>query len=62
MVPSLVGVASVLLTLMSLTVFQGLGTMLVALERQFGWSRTALSGAFAELTREDPCIPTGNRR
>ena len=36
-----------LLTLMSLTVFQGLGTMLVALERQFGWSRTALSGAFS---------------
>ena len=43
----LVGVASVMLTLMSLTVFQGLGTMLVALERQFGWSRTALSGAFS---------------
>ncbi len=43
----LVGVASVLLTLMALTVFQGLGTMLVALERQFGWSRTALSGAFS---------------
>ena len=43
----LVGVASVLLTLMSLTVFQGLGTMLVALERQFGWSRTAMSGAFS---------------
>ena len=36
-----------MLTLMSLTVFQGLGTMLVALERQFGWSRTALSGAFS---------------
>ncbi len=43
----LVGVASVMLTLMSLTVFQGLGTMLVALERRFGWSRTALSGAFS---------------
>ena len=43
----LVGVAAFMLTLMSLTVFQGLGTMLVALERQFGWSRTALSGAFA---------------
>ena len=36
-----------MLTLMSLTVFQGLGTMLVALERQFLWSRTALSGAFS---------------
>ena len=43
----LVGVAAFLLTLMSLTVFQGLGTILVALERQFGWSRTALSGAFS---------------
>ncbi|MDP6451916.1 MAG: MFS transporter [SAR202 cluster bacterium] len=43
----LVGVAAFMLTLMSLTVFQGLGTMLVTLERQFGWTRTALSGAFA---------------
>ena len=32
---------------MSLTVFQGLGTVLVSLERQYGWSRTALSGAFS---------------
>lgn len=43
----LVGLASFMLTLMSLTVFRGLGTMLVALERQFAWSRTALSGAFS---------------
>ena len=43
----LVILSSFMLTLMSLTVFQGLGTMLVALERQFGWSRTALSGAFS---------------
>ena len=43
----LVGISSIMLTLMSLTVFQGLGTMLVALERQFQWSRTALSGAFS---------------
>ena len=43
----LVGLSAVMLTLMSLTVFQGLGTMLVALERQFAWSRTALSGAFS---------------
>lgn len=43
----LVVLSSFMLTLMSLTVFQGLGTMLVALERQFGWSRTALSGAFS---------------
>ncbi len=43
----LVGLSSFMLTLMSLTVFQGLGVMLVALERQYGWSRTALSGAFS---------------
>jgi MFS family permease len=42
----LVGVGTFLLTLMSVSVFQGLGTFLVAFERQFGWSRTAMSGAF----------------
>ena len=51
----LVGVAAFLLTLMSLTVFQGLGTILVALERQFGWSRTALSGALS-LARVEGAI------
>ena len=43
----LVGVSVFMLTLMAVSVFQGLGTFLVALERQFGWSRTTLSGAFA---------------
>ena len=43
----LVGIAVALLTLMAVTIFQGLGTFLVVLERQFGWTRTALSGAFA---------------
>ncbi len=43
----MVAVVSFLIAVMSLGVFQGLGTYLVALERQFGWSRTALSGAFA---------------
>jgi MFS family permease len=51
----IVGIAAFLLTLMSLTVFQGLGTILVALERQFGWSRTALSGAFS-LARVEGAI------
>ena len=51
----LVGIASFMLTLMSLTVFQGVGTLLVALERQFGWSRTALSGAFA-LARAEGAV------
>ena len=43
----LVGVAVVLLTIMAVSVFQGLGTFLVALQSEFGWSRTALSGAFS---------------
>ena len=43
----LVGVTAVLLTIMSLTVFQGLGTFVVALQEKFGWSRTTISGAFA---------------
>ncbi|MDP2949047.1 MAG: MFS transporter, partial [Chloroflexota bacterium] len=51
----LLGVAASLLTLMSLTVFQGLGTFLVALQNQFGWSRTALSGAFS-LARAEGAI------
>ena len=32
---------------MSLTIFQGLGTFVVALQDKFGWSRTTISGAFA---------------
>ena len=43
----LVGIAVVLLTLMAVSVFQGLGTFLVALQAEFGWSRTVLSGAFS---------------
>lgn len=51
----LVGLAAFMLTLMSLTVFQGLGIVLVALERSYGWSRTALSGAFS-LARVEGAI------
>lgn len=43
----LVGIAVILLTLMAVSVFQGLGTFLVALQAEFGWSRTVLSGAFS---------------
>ncbi|MCI0791600.1 MAG: MFS transporter [Chloroflexi bacterium] len=43
----LVGISVILLTVMSVAVFQGLGTFLVTLQREFGWSRTVLSGAFA---------------
>ena len=43
----LVGISSFMLMLMSTTVFQGVGTFFVALERNFGWNRTTLSGAFA---------------
>ena len=51
----LVGLSAFMLTLMSLTVFQGLGIVLVALERSYGWSRTALSGAFS-LARVEGAI------
>ena len=51
----LVGLAAGLLTLMALVVFQGLGTLMVGLERQFGWSRFALSGAFA-LARAEGAV------
>ncbi len=43
----LVGISVVLLTLMAVSVFQGLGTFLVAMQSEFGWSRTVLSGAFS---------------
>ncbi|MDP6514873.1 MAG: MFS transporter [SAR202 cluster bacterium] len=43
----LVGIATFMLMLMSASVFQGIGTFFVALERNFGWNRTTLSGAFA---------------
>jgi len=51
----LVTITSFMLTIMSLTVFQGLGTFLVALQNHFGWSRTALSGAFS-LARAEGAI------
>ena len=51
----IVGIAVFMLTLMALTIFQGLGTFLVAMERQFGWSRTALSGAFV-LARAEGAV------
>lgn len=51
----LVGVATFMLMLMSASVFQGIGTFFVALERHFGWSRTTLSGAFA-LSRAEGAL------
>ena len=56
----LVGIAVVLLTLMALSVFQGLGTFLVALQREFGWSRTVLSGAFS-LSRAQGAVIGAHR-
>ena len=44
-----------MLMLMSTTVFQGVGTFFVALERNFGWNRTTLSGAFA-LSRAEGAL------
>ena len=51
----LIGVSSFMLMLMSTTVFQGTGTFFVALERNFGWSRTTLSGAFS-LSRAEGAL------
>ncbi len=51
----LVGLSVFMLSLMALTVFQGLGTFLVAFERQFGWTRTQMSGAFA-LARAEGAV------
>ncbi|MDE2687578.1 MAG: MFS transporter [Chloroflexota bacterium] len=51
----LVGIASFMLMLMSATVFQGVGTFFVALERNFGWNRTTLSGAFS-LSRAEGAL------
>ena len=43
----LVAITVLVLAMVIGPIFQGLGTFFVALERQFGWSRTALSGAFS---------------
>ena len=51
----LVAISSFLLMLMATTVFQGVGTFFVALERTFGWSRTTLSGAFS-LSRAEGAL------
>ena len=51
----LVALTAFMLALMALTVFQGLGTFLVAFERKFGWTRTQMSGAFA-LARAEGAV------
>ena len=51
----LVWLSVFMLSLMALTVFQGLGTFLVAFERRFGWTRTQMSGAFA-LARAEGAV------
>ena len=51
----LVGICVFMLALMSVAVFQGLGTFLVALERRFGWSRTSMSIAFS-LARGESAV------
>ena len=52
----LVGLAVFMLTLMAVTVFQGLGTFLDTLEGEFGWSRTKLSIAFSLARAESAVI------
>ena len=39
----LVGVGTFLLTLMSLSVFRGMGVMMVVLQKEFQWTRTQIS-------------------
>lgn len=51
----LVGVAVFTLAVLISPIFQGMGTFFVALERQFGWSRAALSGAFS-LSRAEGAV------
>ena len=51
----LVAISSFLLMLMATTVFQGVGTFFVALERTFGWNRATLSGAFS-LSRAEGAL------
>ena len=48
----IVGLSLFIFTLTSVTTQHGLGTFVVVLERQFGWSRTALSGAFSVTRME----------
>ena len=43
----MVTIALFIFTVTSSTASHGLGTYVVVLERQFGWSRTVLSGAFS---------------
>ena len=52
----LVGLVIVIMTLEDLTVFQALGVFLVALERQFAWSRTVISGAFSLARAEGAAL------
>lgn len=51
----LVGVSVFMLALMSVAVFQGLGTFLVSLERHFGWRRGEMSFAFS-LARGESAV------
>ena len=51
----LVGLAAITLTVVITPIFQGLGTFFVALERQFGWSRAALSVPFS-LSRAEGAL------
>ena len=51
---TLIGAATLALAISP--IFQGLGVFFVTLERQFGWSKTALSGAFSMARAEDTVI------
>lgn len=52
----LVALTSCILAMIFLPIFQGLGAFFVALEREFGWKRAALAGAFSLSRAEDTVI------
>ncbi len=52
----LVALTSGILAMIFLPIFQGLGAFFVVLEREFGWKRAALAGAFSLSRAEDTVI------
>jgi MFS family permease len=52
----LVGLTSCILAMIFLPIFQGLGAFFIALEREFGWKRATLAGAFSLSRAEDTVI------
>lgn len=52
----LVGITAFVLAVVISPILQGIGTFFVALEDEFGWSRTLLAGAFSLARAEDTIV------